>query len=75
MSRFIEINCLHPDNIEGDSHAHILAEDIVEVHSASLVCKKHRHEIKSIIVLSRGVSLATDRDPKEIMEELEDKIL
>lgn len=75
MSPFIELNIIHPDNIEGDTHAFIAAEEIVEIHTATTICKKHRQEIKSIIVLSRGVSMATDREPKQIADEIEEKML
>lgn len=70
--KFITIHTLHQNNIEGDCVTRVRAEMVAFVSSATLVDKKHRLEINSIVTLVNGMTFAATEKPEEIVALLEE---
>jgi len=72
MKHFITIPIIHPNNVEGDTTASLAIEEIIEIHTATVMDKKQRSEVKSLIFRKNGTAIATTMPPQSIISLIHD---
>ena len=69
--KFLKLNVIHPNNIEGDTTTYVAVASILHISEATVMDKKHRAECNTLIFFINGMSLGVSDKASEILEQLE----